>query len=74
MITIYHIAAKPKDHDRLLFSHRTREWRTEARCDGVGETYDTEVAANADLDAARAAWGEYADLADIRIVDVTIDA
>lgn len=73
MNTIYQIAASPKHHDRQLFSHRTRQWRSEARCDGIGETYDTETAAAADLDAARAAWGEYADLADIKIVQITIE-
>ncbi len=73
MTTIYQIAASPKNHDRQLFSHRARQWRDEARCDGVGETYDTEAAAAADLDAARAAWGDYADLVDIRVVQITID-
>jgi hypothetical protein len=73
MFTIYHITASPKNHDRQLFSHRTRDWRPEPRCDGVGETYATEAAADADLESARAAWGEYADLAGIRVVQVTVD-
>lgn len=73
MTTYYHIAASPKHSEVQLYSHRTGAWRPINVCDGEGENYATKTDAENDLEAAHKAWGEYADLANIRIVDVTSD-
>ena len=73
MTTYYQIIANPKASERQLFSHRERVWRPMHVCDGDGESYGTQRLAEFDIEAARTAWGEYADLASIRIEEITVN-
>lgn len=73
MKTIFEITASPKHHESQIWNHANGVWMARSRSDGEGCKYATQGDAEADLEFASEAWGEYADLDGIRVSSWTYD-